>query len=149
MYLAQEITDQVVWIGSGKLGFPDRSVVALAMGCDLIAVAREAMLAVGCIQAQKCHTDECPAGVATQSQWLQAGLDVDTKGERMARYLRSFRAELLSLAHACGHQHPGQFTGKDIEVSTGVNQFTPLSTVLGYEKAEVPFTDMGDYSETS
>ena len=149
VFLAQEITDQVVWIGSGKLGFPDRSVVALAMGCDLIAVAREAMLAVGCIQAQKCHTDECPAGVATQSQWLQAGLDVDTKGERMARYLRSFRAELLSLAHACGHQHPGQFTGKDIEVSTGVNQFTPLSTVLGYEKAEVPFTDMGDYSETS
>jgi glutamate synthase domain-containing protein 2 len=149
VFLAHGITDQVVWIGSGKLGFPDRSVVALAMGCDLIVVAREAMLAVGCIQAQKCHTDECPAGVATQSPWLQAGLDVDSKGERMARYLRSFRAELLSLSHACGYQHPGQFTGKDIEVSTGVNQFTPLSTVLGYEKAEVPFTDMRDYSETS
>ena len=141
-------TDQVVWIGSGKLGFPDRAVIALAMGCDLISVAREAMLGVGCIQAQKCHTDHCPAGIATQSKWLQRGLDVESKAERMTRYLRSFRKELITLAHAAGYQHPAQFVGYDVEVSTGVNKFSTLSEVLGYQKDEVPFTDMLDYPPT-
>ena len=42
---------------------------------DLVNVGREAMLAVGCIQAQKCHTGDCPTGVATQNQWLARGLD--------------------------------------------------------------------------
>ena len=145
VFLEAGITDRVVWIGSGKLGFPDRTVVALAMGCDLIAVAREAMLAVGCIQAQKCHTGHCPAGVATQSKWFQAGLDVESKGERMGRYLKSFRKELITLSHAAGYEHPAQFKGRDIEVSTGVNRFSTLTEVLGYEKADVPFTNMLDY----
>jgi glutamate synthase (ferredoxin) len=143
-----DMTDQVVWIGSGKLGFPDRTVIALAMGCDLIAVAREAMLAIGCIQAQKCHTGECPAGVATQSKWLQHGLDVEDKGERMGRYLKSFRKELIELSHAAGYEHPAQFTGDDIEVSTGVNRFTPLAEVLGYRKDPVPFNDMLELQAT-
>ena len=142
------ISEQVVWIGSGKLGFPDRAVIALAMGCDLVAVAREAMLAIGCIQAQKCHTGHCPAGVATQSKWFQAGLDVQGKGDRMARYLKSFRKELITLAHAAGYQHPSQFTGQDIELSTGVSSFSTLSEVLGYEKDEVAFTEMLDYEAT-
>ena len=36
----------------------------------MVNVARGAMLAVGCVQAQKCHTDACPTGVATQNRWL-------------------------------------------------------------------------------
>ena len=88
------------------------------------------------------------AGIATQSKWLQRGLDVDNKAERMARYLRSFRKELITLAHAAGYQHPAQFVGFDVEVSTGVNKFSTLSEVLGYQKDEVPFTDMLDYPPT-
>ena len=136
------MTEQVVWIGSGKLGFPDRTVIAMAMGCDLVAVAREAMMAIGCIQAQKCHTGHCPAGVATQQWWLQRGLDVESKSIRMSQYLKSFRKELLTLAHASGYQHPGEFTLDDIEVSVGVNKFSPLSEVMGYRKDPVPFAGM-------
>ncbi len=130
---------RVVWIGSGKLGMPDRAIIALAMGCDMINIAREAMMAVGCIQAQKCHTDHCPAGVATQNKWLQSGLNVEHKAMRMERFIKSFRKELISLTHAAGYQHPAEFTGQDIEFSTGVNQFTPLATVLGYAKTPIPF----------
>jgi glutamate synthase (ferredoxin) len=148
-FLEAGITDRVVWIGSGKLGFPDRSVVALAMGADVIAVAREAMLAIGCIQAQRCHTGHCPAGIATQSKWYQRGINIDDKATRMTRFLQSFRTELLTLAHASGHQHPAQFTGADIEISTGANKFTPLSDVLGYTKAPVGFTSMLDYGPLS
>ena len=60
------LTDRVVFIGSGKLGLPDNAIVAFALGVDMVNVAREAMLALGCIQAQECHTDRCPTGVATQ-----------------------------------------------------------------------------------
>ena len=67
--------EDVTFIGAGKLGLPDNAVVAFALGADMVNVAREAMLAVGCVQAQKCHTGECPTGVATQNPWLAHGLD--------------------------------------------------------------------------
>ncbi|TGK08948.1 FMN-binding glutamate synthase family protein [Leptospira fletcheri] len=140
------IADGIVWIGSGKLGFPDRAIVAFAMGCDLINVARESMMSIGCIQAQKCHTGHCPAGVATQSRWLQAGLDVNLKAERAASYIKGFRKELLAVAHACGYEHPLQFTGSDIEIGAGLNRFRTLSEVLEYEREPVRFTTMMDYT---
>ena len=34
------IQDDVVWIGSGKLGFPAPACLAFALGCDMIGVAR-------------------------------------------------------------------------------------------------------------
>ena len=119
--------------------------VAFAMGCDMINVARETMMAIGCIQAQKCHTGHCPAGVATHDEWLQAGLDVDTKKMRAARYIQSFRKEMLSLAHASGYRHPALFTGQDIEVSSGVNKFSNLTEIFGYEVDKPSFTKLSDY----
>jgi glutamate synthase domain-containing protein 2 len=50
----------------------------------MVNVGREAMLAIGCIQAQRCHTGSCPTGVATQSKWLMHGLDPDVKHARAA-----------------------------------------------------------------
>jgi len=132
MFQAEGISQKVTWIGSGKLGFPDRAIVAFAMGCDLVQVAREAMMAIGCIQAQKCHTGHCPAGVATQNHWLQAGLNIKDKARRLSGYVRGFRRELVTLSMAGGYRHPGQFTADDIEFSTGVNKFSTLSSVLGY-----------------
>ncbi|MFT7617384.1 MAG: hypothetical protein ACI97A_001020 [Planctomycetota bacterium] len=148
LFLGKGIADNVVWVGSGKLGFPDRALIALAMGCDLIQVARESMIAIGCIQAQKCHTGHCPAGIATQNKWLQAGVNVEHKSLRMTRYLKSFRKELLALSRACGYEHPAQIDGSDIECSTGVNKFSSLTEILGYEKSPVTFTAMKDYTGT-
>lgn len=95
-----------VFVGAGKLGFVPDAAIALAMGVDLIAVGREAMLAVGCIQAQKCHTGHCPTGVATQQRRLVRGLDPTDKANRTAGYIRSLRRDLLSLSHAMGVEHP-------------------------------------------
>ena len=134
-FLAEGITQKIVWNGSAKLGFPDRAIIALAMGCDMVSVAREAMLAVGCIQAQKCHTGHCPAGVATQNVWLQSGLDVTDKAERIANYVKGFRKELLALSRAAGYAHPVEFSGNDIEFASGVNQFRTLTDVLGYVRS--------------
>ncbi|MBC8350653.1 MAG: FMN-binding glutamate synthase family protein [Planctomycetes bacterium] len=100
------LTDQVAFIGSGKLGFPETALLAMALGCDMVSVGREAMLSVGCIQALKCHTGHCPTGVATQNKWLMAGLDPTFKAPRLANYVVTLRKELLQLSHACGQRHP-------------------------------------------
>jgi glutamate synthase domain-containing protein 2 len=100
------LADRVAFMGAGRLGFPAESLFAMAMGCDLIYVAREAMLAIGCIQAQRCHTGHCPAGVATQSPWLMRGLDPTSKAARLANYLVALRKEIMWLTRACGVPHP-------------------------------------------
>jgi glutamate synthase domain-containing protein 2 len=91
------ITDRVVFIGSGKLGFPHESTLAFGLGCDMVNVAREAMMAIGCIQAQRCHTGRCPTGVATQNPWLVHGLDPELKAARLANYVITLRKDLLAL----------------------------------------------------
>ena len=131
-FLDEKMADRVVWVGSGRLGFPDRAVVAFCLGVDLLAVAREAMLAVGCIQAQKCHTGHCPAGVATQSKFLQAGLDPELHSHRLSKYVQSFRNEILAISHACGYEHPAQFTADDVEMSSGPTLFSTLRQIHGY-----------------
>jgi glutamate synthase (ferredoxin) len=101
---------RVVLIGSGKLGFPDVGLLAMALGCDMVNIAREAMLSIGCIQAQRCHTGHCPTGVATQNAWLMRGLDPTYKAARFANYVITLRKEILQLSHACGVAHPSLVT---------------------------------------
>ena len=79
------LTDDVVFLGGGKLGLPENAVVAFALGVDGVQVAREAMFALGCIQAQRCHTDHCPTGVTTQKPRLVRGLDPDSKSRAGAQ----------------------------------------------------------------
>jgi glutamate synthase domain-containing protein 2 len=105
-FAERNMHEKVAFIGSGKLGFPQQGLLALSMGCDMINVAREAMLSIGCIQAQECHTGFCPTGIATQKPWLVGGLDPADKSARLANYLIALRKELLALAHACGQEHP-------------------------------------------
>jgi glutamate synthase domain-containing protein 2 len=110
------ITDRVVFIGAGKLGLPGQALLAFALGCDGVNVGREAMLSIGCIQAQRCHTDRCPTGVATQSKWRQRGLDPAGKSVRCANYIMQLRREILRVSRACGAPHPGLITTEQIEI---------------------------------
>mgnify|MGYP001156897031 CR=1 FL=1 len=112
---AAGISEKVVFVGSGKLGFSQDALLAFAMGCDMINVAREAMIAIGCIQAQQCHTNRCPTGVATQNRWLAGGLDPNLKSVRVANYIVALRKDLLCLARACGVPHPGQVRSDQLE----------------------------------
>jgi glutamate synthase domain-containing protein 2 len=125
--------EQVVFVGAGKLGLPDNAVVAFALGVDMVNVAREAMLAIGCIQAQKCHTDTCPTGVATQNRWLAHGLDPTLKSARLANYVLTLRRDLGKVAEAAGVEHPGLIRTDDIEILDGQTVARGLREVYGYE----------------
>jgi glutamate synthase domain-containing protein 2 len=128
------LADDVTFIGAGKLGLTENAVVAFALGVDMVNVGREAMLAIGCIQAQRCHTDECPTGVATQNAWLSRGLDPQLKSVRAANYVVSLRRDLLKVAEAVGVAHPGLITPADVDLLDGVRTATPLAELYGYEE---------------
>ncbi|MFB6602784.1 FMN-binding glutamate synthase family protein [Streptomyces noursei] len=127
------LTDDLTFIASGKLGLPENAAVAFALGADMINVAREAMLSIGCIQAQKCHTDKCPTGIATQNPRLARGLDPASKATRAAVYLRTLRKELLKVSAAVGVAHPALLTPNDVEIMNGDYEARTLAGVYGYK----------------
>ncbi len=133
-FLKAGIQDDVVFIGSGKLGFPESGLLAMALGCDMINVGREPMMAIGCIQAQKCHTGHCPTGVATQSQWLMRGLDPTDKSARMANYMIALRKEMLAVTRACGFRHPAMMCADHLEIIDERFGSRTLSKVFGLEE---------------
>jgi glutamate synthase domain-containing protein 2 len=129
----------VVWFGSAKLGFPETALLAFCLGADMIAVGREAMMAIGSIQAQRCHTGHCPTGVATQNKWLAHGLDPENKAARLANYVITLRKELTRLSHACGVEHPGLLSADHMEILDGAFGSRPVREVFGYEVGwEIP-----------
>lgn len=109
------VRDQVKIIASGKLFTPDRIAVALALGADLVQIARAFMVTVGCIMAQVCHTNNCPVGVATTDKKLQKALDIEEKSYRVTNYVVSLREGLFNIAAAAGLESPTQL--KDEHVS--------------------------------
>jgi glutamate synthase (ferredoxin) len=129
------IADDVVFIGAGRLGLPDSALFAFALGCDMVSVAREPMLAIGCIQAQRCHTGQCPTGVATHNKWLMRGLDPELKSARAANYVRALRGELLSLSRSCGVRHPALMTPEHAEIVKEGFSTAGIDEVFGYEQA--------------
>ena len=148
MFQAKGLSENLVFIGSGKLGFPAKAAMAFAMGVDCINVAREAMMSIGCIQAQICHTNRCPSGVATQSQWLQSGINVPLKSERLAQYFRTFRKEFIEITHAAGYEHPSQFKMSDIEMNVDDHNLSKnLDKAYSYIKTPVPFNSVKDFQD--
>ena len=116
IFIERELDEKLTFFGAGRLGLPQTALFAFALGCDMVNVGRTAMLAIGCIQAQKCQTNKCPTGVATQKKWLMRGLDPADKSARLANYIVALRKELLSLSRACGVEHPGLVTTEQLEL---------------------------------
>jgi glutamate synthase domain-containing protein 2 len=116
IFAQRGLHEQIVFIGAGKLGLPDNAMVAFGLGVDMVNVGREAMLSIGCIQAQRCHTDSCPTGVATQNKWLSHGLDPTLKSERAANYIKTLRRDLMKVSEACGVEHPALLGPSAVEI---------------------------------
>jgi glutamate synthase domain-containing protein 2 len=100
------LRDQIKIIASGKVASGFGLTRLLALGADLCNAARSMMLALGCIQARKCNSNECPAGVATQDSSLTGGLDVESKAVRVARYHAETLQAATDLMGAAGLASP-------------------------------------------
>src|SRR3546814_4619495 len=80
----------------------------MALGADWTNAGRGFMFAIGCIQSLSCHTNRCPAGVATQDPIRQRALVVPDKAERVFNYHRNTLLALAEMIAAAGLEHPGQ-----------------------------------------
>lgn len=114
-------------IASGKVLTSFNILTRLALGADMVNSARGMMLSLGCIQALKCNTNECPTGVATSNSRLAKGLHVASKLERVANFHRETVHHLAELLAAMGYEYPTQVKRED------VNRRLPGGVVKTYE----------------
>ena len=119
-----------------KLGCAGKIVSAfdmarsLALGADWCNSARGFMFALGCIQAQHCHTGACPTGVTTQDPLRQRALVVPSKMDRVWRFHQNTLEALKELVQAAGLQHPGELTASHIVRRITEHDVRLLSTLL-------------------
>ncbi|MEP7301488.1 MAG: FMN-binding glutamate synthase family protein [Caldimonas sp.] len=103
-----------------KIGCAGKVVTAfdiarmLALGADWCNSARGFMFALGCIQAQTCHTGACPTGVTTQDPQRQKALDVPTKADRVYHFHQNTLMALKELVQAAGLDDPAGITADHI-----------------------------------
>jgi glutamate synthase domain-containing protein 2 len=127
------LRDRIKLGAAGKLISAFDIARALALGADWCNSARGYMFAIGCIQAQACHTNRCPVGVATQDPLRQRALDVGEKSQRVARFHENTLKALGEMAGAAGLSDPGDFQPRhfmfrkaDSEMQTGDEAYASL-----------------------
>ena len=115
------LRERVRVIASGKVvdGFDIAS--RLAIGADACHSARAMMFAMGCIQARRCHRNNCPTGITTHRHWRERGLDIDDKARRVARYHQRTIEQFLRLLAAAGLHDPDALTPDRIWKRTSLN----------------------------
>ena len=116
---------------------------ALSLGADWCNSARGYMFAIGCIQAQACHTNHCPVGVTTQDPLRQKALNVNDKYKRVARFHDNTLKALGEMAGAAGLDNPCGFLPYHFMTRRGDGQMTEAADVYSYLR-EGFLLDKGD-----
>jgi glutamate synthase domain-containing protein 2 len=102
------LRDRIRLGASGKVATGADMVKRMVQGADYTNAARAMMFAVGCIQAQRCHTNTCPVGVTTQDPRRARALDVGDKSERVHRFQRATVASAVKIMASMGVRHPSE-----------------------------------------
>jgi glutamate synthase domain-containing protein 2 len=101
-----ELRDRMRIGASGKVATGNDVVKRIIQGADYTNSARSMMMATGCIQSQRCHTNHCPVGVATQDPYRARALDVADKSERVYRYQQATVAQAMRIMASMGVSDP-------------------------------------------
>jgi len=123
-----------------KLGCAGKVVSAfdiarmLALGADWCNAARGFMFALGCLQAQTCHTGACPTGVTTQDPQRQKALDVPSKAERVYHFHQNTLMALKELVQAAGLDDPAGITADHIVRRNSEHGVKLLANLLPFVK---------------
>ncbi len=128
------VRDRVKVGASGKIVSAFDIASTMAMGADWCNSARGFMFALGCIQAQTCHTGTCPTGVTTQDAWRQRALVVPSKADRVHEFHKSTLHALSELVAAAGLTHPDQLKPEHIIRRISSTEVTSLATLYKFLK---------------
>jgi glutamate synthase domain-containing protein 2 len=124
------LRDEIRIGASGKIVSAFDMARALSLGADWCNSARGFMFALGCIQAQTCHTGNCPTGVTTQDPKRQMALVVSNKAERVHNFHTNTLEALQELMEASGLQTPHDFTPRHIMRRVSETQTLHLSELV-------------------
>ncbi len=124
--------DRIRIIASGKLVTPAEVAWAYCAGADVVNTARGFMFSVGCIQALRCHTNNCPTGVTTHKKHLQAGLDPKRKAPQVARYVEKMRKDVAMIAHSCGAPHARALRRHHVRIVQADGASVPLDILCNH-----------------
>jgi hypothetical protein len=102
----------------------------MALGADWCNAARAFMFAIGCVQAQTCHTGHCPTGVTTQDPLRERALVVGDKAERVYRFHLNTLKALRELVQAAGLKHPNEIRATHIVRRGGDHEVRLLANQL-------------------
>lgn len=130
--------DEIVVIASGKVAMGFDMVEKIALGADMCNAARAFMFSVGCIQAQRCHTNNCPTGVTTQNPARARALNVAAKALRVRNFHDATIKSFLDLTGAMGLESPDQLNPGHIFHRL---EHGPASTYRGLH----PLVEAGDF----
>jgi glutamate synthase domain-containing protein 2 len=119
-----KIRNKIRIIGSGKIISGYSILHAIALGADMCNSARGFMFSLGCIQALRCHNNQCPTGVATQDKMLMKGLVVTDKSERVYHFHKNTLHAANELLAAAGKS---SFADVDINIFMRGDEFSHLS----------------------
>ncbi|MEU6273717.1 FMN-binding glutamate synthase family protein [Streptomyces populi] len=100
------LRDRIRIGAAGKIATGSDLVKRLLQGADYANAARAMMFAIGCIQAQRCHTNTCPVGVATQDERRGRAVDIGDKSRRVHRYQEATVKSALQIMAAMGVDEP-------------------------------------------
>jgi glutamate synthase domain-containing protein 2 len=115
---------------SGKIITAFDMARVLAMGADWCNAARGFMFALGCIQAQSCHTGKCPTGVTSQDPIRQRALVVPDKAQRVNNFHRNTLHALAELLAAAGLTHPSDLRPQHIARRISSSEVRLLSALF-------------------
>jgi glutamate synthase domain-containing protein 2 len=124
------LRDRVRLGASGKIITAFDIARTMAIGADWCNSARGFMFALGCVQAQTCHTGKCPTGVTTQDPVRQRALVVPDKAERVYRFHENTLKALAELIGAAGLAHPRELRAHHIVQRVSPNEVRLLSALL-------------------
>ena len=132
------LKDRVRVIAAGKLVTSARAAWALSVGADFVNSARGFMFSLGCVQALRCHSNTCPAGVTTHDPRLQRGLVVEEKLQRVANYCLNMNREIDMIAHSCGLRHAREFRREHVRIVQPNGQSLALNMLYPYPQPRGP-----------
>lgn len=126
------LRDSIRVVAAGKVATGFHLLRLMALGADLCNAARAMMFALGCIQARRCNTNECPVGIATTDPLLNSGLDVEDKARRVARYHHDTLRAFLELIAAAGLDSPSELRPHHVYRRVAHNQVKSYAEIYEY-----------------
>jgi len=123
------LRDRVRVAASGKIVTAFDIARTMAIGADWCNSARGFMFALGCLQAQTCHTGHCPTGVTTQDPRRMRALVVPDKAERVLNFHQNTMKALKELLGAAGLAHPSELGPEHVIKRVSSNEVRSLSAL--------------------